>query len=549
MQIGKIHAPAGTGKTREIIGIMTKALNHAAVGGDVTRLGFSTLTRKGRQEAAERAAAAWGVSDTYLKKEGYFGTTHAVAYRALGVSCAEIIGGGGKDDQDWFRRLLGVDLRAEVDDDGMVTFEGDPEFQGALWAWHLARTTMRPVRDVLNDLYYEGARVPTPGETNAVIKRYEEAKKRDHRIDFDDLLGRFAGVNFTLEGVEECRPDGDVPDSVVGWCFDEAQDSSKLLVRSQKRLLTGDSVEWCWLAADVFQSVHQWNGADPSLFLNWPADKVKTLSQSFRCPAPIVDLGEACLRRLRDEYIDRHVVPADHKGEICRPYDIEDAMDDLSPSTNTLVLSRTNRCATRVKAQLRERDIPHIDIRSADEPNSATIARAAVIRLARGEAVSATDVAAMHQLFRYNAGGVQLLANGCKKTWKKSLGKPMSLRLNDLGVAGATEHLVQAIASGTWTRFDEKGAKFVRMAEKWGLDAVVRPQVKVGTIHASKGTEADHVVLCTGSTRQITQQVYDSTARYHEECRVEYTAVTRTKRKLTLAPDLSTRHQMDVLEL
>ena len=549
MLTGKIHAPAGTGKTWEITRIMTEALRHDAVGGDVTRLGFSTLTRKGRQEAAERAAAAWGVSAAYLQKEGFFRTTHAVAFNALGVSCSDIIGGGGKDDQDWFERLLGVDLRAEVDDDGMVTFEGDPDCRGALWAWHLSRTTMRPVQDVLNDLYYEGATVPPPGEAIAIIGRYEEAKKKDRRIDFNDLLGRFAGVNFTPAGPQQCCPDGAVPNHVVGWCFDEAQDSSKLLVLAQKRLLTGKSVQWCWLAADVFQSVHQWNGADPFLFLNWPADKVKTLCQSFRCPAPIVSLGEKCLRRLQDDYIDRQVLPADHEGEVSLAYDVEDAMDGLSPSTNTLVLSRTNRSVSRLKAMLYERDIPFVDLRNADEPNSSAIARAAVVRLARGEAISMTDVVAIHRLFRYNAGGVQLLANGCKQTWKKRISSPMSLRLQDLHVAGATEHLIDAIASGTWTRFDEKGARFVRMTEKWGLDAVRRPQVKVGTVHASKGTEADHVVLCTGSTRQIKQQLYESQARYHEECRVEYTAVTRTKHKLTLAPDLSTRHQMDVLDL
>jgi len=549
MQTGKIHAPAGTGKTWEITRIMTEALRHDAVGGDVTRLGFSTLTRKGRQEAAERAAAEWGVPVAYLQKEGFFRTTHAVAFNALGVLNTEIIGGGGKSDEDWFAKFMGVDLRAESDEDGMVTFEGDRDCRGALWAWHLARTTMRPVRDVLNDLYYEGAMVPPPGEALAIIQRYEDAKKRDRRTDFDDLLGRFAGVTFTPAGPEQRDPDGAVPNHVVGWCFDEAQDSSKLLVLAQKRLLTGDSVQWCWLAADVFQSIHQWNGADPSLFLNWPADKVKTLSQSFRCPAPIVRLGEKCLRRLQGDYIDRKVLPADHDGEISVAYDLEDAMNGLSPSTDTLVLSRTNHSVSRLKAMLHERDIPFVDLRNADEPKSSAIARAAVVRLARGEAISAPDVIAIHRLFRYNAGGVQLLANGCKKTWKKRIGSPVSLRLHDLHVAGATEHLVQAIATGTWTRFDEKGARFVRMTEKWGLDAVVRPQVKVGTIHASKGAEGVHVVLCTGSTKQIKKQSLESEVRYHEECRVEYTAVTRTKQKLTLAPDLSNRYQMDVLDL
>jgi DNA helicase-2/ATP-dependent DNA helicase PcrA len=549
MQTGKIHAPAGSGKTTRLIQILTEALERPEVGGDVTRLGFSTFTRKGRQEAAQRAASAWGVPVAVLEQEGYFKTAHSVAFHALGASCGEIIGGNGKETQEWFAKRLAVDLQAEIDEDGIVSFKGDPDFQGALWAWHLARMTMRPVKNILHDLYREGARIPSPSEVIALIGRYEKAKKQDGLTDFDDLLARFAGVGFSMDGPEECDPQGHVPNSVVGWIFDEAQDSSNLLVRAQKRLLTGKSVKWNWVAGDVFQAIHRWNGADPSLFLTWPADRQVTLSQSFRCPPPIVKLGERCLRRLGADYIDRQVIPAEREGEICHAYDIEQALADVSASTSTLVLARTNQNAMRLKDMLKERDIPFEDIRNAGEPNSATIARAAVLRLAQGDEVSSSDVAAILQLFPYKHGGVQLLAGGCKKSWKTRIDKPTSLRLNDLGAAGATEDLVKAISDGSWKRFDENHARFVRIAKKWGLEAAVRPKIKVGTCHAAKGAEADHVVLCTGSTPQISRQIDDSKARYQEECRVEYTAVTRTRCKLTLARDLSTRHQMEVLDL
>ncbi len=549
MKTAKLIGAAGVGKTTEILRIMTLALGSHEVAGDPTRLGFTTLTRIGRAEAATRAARDWGVPVGYLEKEGYFRTTHSIAFRAVGASSDEIIGGGDHDEQAWFEKRLGAKVATTFDDDGIVEFEGDRDCQAALMAWHLARARLQPLNVVIQYLYATGAYLPPPGEVLGIVQRYEDAKQRDRRIDFDDLLGRFAGIRFSVAGPEQCEPDGAVPDEVVGWFFDEAQDSSALLVAAQKRLLTGASVQWCWISADPLQAVHTWNGADPSLFLNWPADKERQLSQSYRCPEPIVKLGERCLRRLGNAYFDRKVMPAAHAGEVCSMYDVEDAIDAVSPSTSTLVLARTNKHVRRIEAMLAERDVPFDGIKPDAEPNSKKQARAALFRLSQGEKVSTVDIGPILHLFNYKAGDTRLLADGCRDAWKKRHPKPDSVRLQDLGGIGATDDLIAAIASGKWTRFDPPGQDFVRVAEKWGAENVLRPKVKVGTIHASKGTEADHVVFCAGSSRPIYEQKDESKDRYHEECRLEYTAVTRARYRLTIAPDLRSKFQMDIVDL
>jgi superfamily I DNA/RNA helicase len=416
-------------------------------------------------------------------------------------------------------------------------------------AWHLARARLQPLSDVIHYLYATGAYLPAPGEVMGIVQRYEDAKQRDRRIDFDDLLGRFAGIRFSLAGPEQCEPVGEVPDNVVGWFFDEAQDSSALLVAAQKRLLTGASVRWCWLGADPFQAVHTWNGADPSLFLNWPADKERSLTQSFRCPEPIIKLGERCLRQLGDTYYDRQVAPATHDGEVCSMYDVEDAIDAVSPSTSTLVLARTNKHVRQLEKLLAKRDVPYQGIKPDAEPNAKKQARAALLRLSLGETVPQVDIGPILHLFNYKVGDTRLLADGCRDAWKKRHPKPDSVRLQDLGGIGATADLIAAIASGKWTQFDPRGQDFVRMARKWGAESVLRPKVKVGTIHASKGTEADHVVFCAGSSRPIYEQQDESKDRYDEECRLEYTAVTRTRHRLTVAPDLKSKFQMNIADL
>jgi cytochrome c oxidase assembly protein subunit 15 len=47
-------------------------------------------------------------------------------------------------------------------------------------------------------------------------------------------------------GPEMVTPEGLVPDTVVGWIFDEAQDASRLLDMACQRLLTGDACKWAW---------------------------------------------------------------------------------------------------------------------------------------------------------------------------------------------------------------------------------------------------------------------------------------------------------------
>ena len=547
MQTAKLFGAAGVGKTSEIQRFMTDALSSPLVAGDPRRLGFTTLTKIGRQEASSRVGQAWGVSQRYLEKEGYFRTTHSIAFNQLGVTPGDIIGGGGEDDAAWFQKHFGYEVHARFDEDGIPEFGGDPEYQACLMAWHIARATLRPLAEVLNALYDESPCAPQPGTAVSFVRRYEAAKAQDGRLDFDDMLGRFCGVTFTVEGPQDVPPEGDVPDEVVGWCFDEAQDASALLFRAQNRLLTGRSVRWCWICADPFQAVHTWNGADPSLFLNWQADKEKLLSKSYRCPAPIIKLGETCLRRLGKNYIDRKVIPADHDGSVCHAYDIEEAIAGVSPTSDTLILARTNNHVRRIMGMLKDQGTPFREVKNAAEPSNKALGRAAVIKLSAGDSVSSLSVRRILHLFPYKAGDVCLWTNGSRKAWDAS---PPSVtadfRLADLRTVGATDDLLNAISNGTWTRFDEGGSRFVRTVKQWGEEVALKPKVRVGTVHASKGTESDHVIFCTGSSRPIYERKEASKARFQEECRIEYTAVTRARRKLTLASDMNSRYQMEI---
>ena len=66
------------------------------------------------------------------------------------------------------------------------------------------------------------------------------------------------------------------------------------------------------------------------------------------------------------------------------------------------------------------------------------------------------------------------------------------------------------------------------MGEKLSKDA----RVKLSTIHAAKGGEADNVLLILDNTKTIREASEKSIEKFDEEHRVWYVGVTRTKQNL-----------------
>ena len=58
------------------------------------------------------------------------------------------------------------------------------------------------------------------------------------------------------------------------------------------------------------------------------------------------------------------------------------------------------------------------------------------------------------------------------------------------------------------------------------------PRVKLSTIHAAKGGEADNVLLILDNTKTIREAIEKSHDKEDEENRVWYVGVTRTKQNL-----------------
>jgi len=549
MQAARVIGGAGTGKTSMMIGIMEKAMDRPEVAGNPFALGFSSFTRAARAEASGRAAAAWNVRQGDLERNGWFRTCHSVSFRVLGLSKGEVLGGGREDDK-WVSEALGSDVQASFDEDegGIAVYTGDPVAAASLNYWSMARSMVVPLREVV-----EADRSPDAPPAGEVIKRieaYETAKRLDGRTDFTDMLCRFVGVrNVPAIGPEMVTPEGMVPDSVVGWIFDEAQDASRLLDMACRRLVTGESCRWAWLVGDPYQVLYSWAGASSEYFMGWDVGRnQRVMPKSYRCAAPILALGERCLQRLGADYWDRGIAPADHDGEVIESDNFEDDLADISPADETLVIARTNRQVGKIAAILDDVGVPFRRVKAKQGSYNRDLGMAGLWKLQHGLAATKEEWGhAIEILPSKTTDGRTWLVRGSKSKWTQGLSDRYDLLFPEhLPEVGATDHLRGAISSGEWSGLADGGTKWYAAAKRYGFEAVASPKVRIGTIHAVKGQEADNVIVLTSQGRRIADSENDDPARFAEERRIEYVAVTRARRKLTIAHDPRERYRMEM---
>ncbi|HMD46353.1 MAG TPA: ATP-dependent helicase [Acidimicrobiales bacterium] len=136
-------------------------------------------------------------------------------------------------------------------------------------------------------------RTTVPTSTVAELYlRYEERKRRQRMLDFDDLLWSCADV---LEGDPRFA-------DAVRWRFrhlyvDEMQDVNPAQFRLL-RLLCGDDPD-LFVVGDPNQSVYGWNGADPTLLdsleTELPGCRCLRLDENHRCSPQVVAVAAAAL--------------------------------------------------------------------------------------------------------------------------------------------------------------------------------------------------------------------------------------------------------------
>jgi len=273
-------------------------------------------------------------------------------------------------------------------------------------------------------------------------------------------------------------------------------------------------------------------GSSSSCFLGWPASKERIMSKSYRCPRPILELGERCLRRMHNGYFDRKVEPADHSGTI-NECGIDAAISQARPDEEWLFLARTNHDAVRLIASLGAAGKPARWVKQTDDTTARATGLKALYALEKGKHVSGHEWARAIELIPTVAKAKEpMLTRGTKTGWAKAhVDEHDVIFGDDLESVGATPELVKRIASGAWCGLINGGEQWRRHAETWGDDLASKSGIRVGTIHSAKGMEADNVALLTTITQRVEKSMEDRDT-HDEEHRLAYVGVTRAKKNL-----------------
>lgn len=541
-KITRLIGTAGSGKTAWLMETLNKIKEERRI--SPYSIVYTSFTRAARLEASSRAASMWGIDSASLQKLGWWRTTHSTAYKLLGD--VEMLPRGGRQLTDWLSRALGQTTRAITGEigGGLSVYDGGRSpADYAMTAWHIARLSMLPVHEVLSRQRRFDPYVPSTSVCVRLIERYERQKSRDGLTDYTDLLMRWGGVSQRPgEAPTRCAPQGDDPEDVRVLVVDECQDASALVAVCQQRIQNLPSIEEVYLAGDPWQSIYGWSGSRPSIFLEWPGvTEQVVMPRSWRCPEAVFSLGQAQLRRQRSGYTEYDIKPAGHEGSVRRCGSPAQVARLLSADSDTLVLARTHRGLEPWRDALRKARVPF----SSTESDDAQQLRDACLLLRnieRGQVVQSERLAAA-----IDAIPAKLLERGVKAAWKRGEFSDVDAIVpGHLEAVGLSSVGVTAIQAGTWVSEVRGATEWAAAAREYGEEVATRPRVRLSTIHAAKGLEADTVVLSTSSSRRIQEAASLDRDSHDEECRVSYVAVTRARRNLIITGDPLNQWRMRV---
>lgn len=487
-----VIGPPGCGKTTHMMRLVEEEISR---GTDPRRIGFLTFTRRGAGEGISRACSRFGLRPGDLPN---FRTLHSLCFRWLGITRSEVLAGSSLlEFADW----VGTRVSLERRDDGTAGYEQGDRI---LHMINVARGRCIPLRQLYDE---DDDQLPW-SEVSRVSRALAEYKRARHLLDYADFLSEFLryapriGLDVLL--------------------VDEAQDLSLLQWRVIEHLAA--SCRRLVVCGDDDQSIFVWAGADASYLIDMRgADS--TLGQSWRVPRAIQDVANNVISRVRHRR-PKTWLPRDEAGQVDRCGLLQSGL--LSHGESVLVLAR-NDYVLREMAEPWLREEGHIYQRHgrASVPHDLVSAIDSWERLRRGEPILVQDARHVYKFINARGGG---LRRGYKRL--PGFGEDELVGLGDLRARGGL--LVgDVIWHEALDMIPPEDLSYILAVRRNGERILhnADPRIRVSTIHASKGGEADHVVLMT----ECAARTWDEYERNPEnEARVWYVAATRARKRLTI---------------
>lgn len=514
-----VVGPPGTGKTSTLLSHLERELG---AGVEPDKIAYVSFTRAARIEAASRAAKTLDCGpDDFV----WCRTIHSTAFRLLGLKPEDVF--HSKDLREFAEEHAYDFHRAEPPDEEeepmapQIVTDDDRLFAALGWA----RARMLP-QEI-------GARRGPYGveedQYALFLERYRAFKEQKRRLDFYDML-------------EECLR-CDVRPPVTRAIIDEAQDLSPLQVELVQRWF-GDC-ERVYVAGDDDQAIYGFSGADARWIIELAA-RVPTqiLQQSYRVPRLAYEVARQIIESNKSR-VQKKYAPRPGEGDMA-VLTREELVDAINEDEETFILGRHWRGVRSFAKLLRERGIAFAVER---HPNLSPLGASAALRAYRAarslqarKAIPGTTFLAMLGQIPSGKHGGGLLPRGAKKQAKERQGEHVTLdTMRQQGLHRLADYILRAGPRALIRMPKDLLAAFEALEKRYGR-IPTKPHVTAMSMHASKGREADTVIVLPELSRAAHQDyTFGDQRDFESENRVAYVAVTRTRNRLLVAESESRR--------
>ncbi len=490
-------ASAGTGKTTTLMNLLTDCLDKTTP----DKICFTTFTKAGATEAIERAL----VKNTEYSQNDFkaFSTLHAFCYRR--ITRKQML-----NYQDY--KLLGeltnypiTGSAAYSSKDGFVynSNAGDR----ILYYDSLVRNLKTSSENVLNSQI--GNRITTD-QLDEFMAFYKDFKIKKNKYDFTDQLEAYLdnGINTGYDYV----------------FVDEAQDLSPLQWDVIDKI-SKDTKE-VYIAGDDKQSIFKFAGGDPSSLINKEGKRI-VLDTSYRLPKPVLDYSQKIADQITEKQ-DYTVQSTKDRGSVNQIRSFTDL--DFNKGTWFLLCRNKAHMDIYEHALMRKKQL-FVSSSSHSLFNDKQIKYIKMWeQLRKGYKLKVSDIKVLYNDFLPSG---KVVARGSKKLINS---------MPDNEMFDKTE-LVNNFGLKTTTKWD-KVFKLPDITTEVLLKAEANNKldaagdVVISTIHATKGKEADNVVILP----DITETTYKAMLKdMDNEHRVFYVAATRARENLYIMTPLTKR--------
>lgn len=515
-----IIAGPGVGKTTELLNRVEKALLEGVPPVEIAFFSFSTTAVN---EGLDRIIKRMNYKKNNFR---YFKTLHAMAFSLLGLDTKQIISYGlmrqfAKENE---LKLNSIDYKT-----GVARYQTPDSI--LLSQIDSARLLGMTVREFFIKQHIDNVSI---AHAEDIAAKYQKFKMANGVIDFTDML------LFANESVQ------DTPHFRYMF-IDEAQDLSTQQWKFVEKMATNaDNVV---IVGDERQAIAEFAGADVDYFLKVKGTLTE-LNRSYRVPRKIFNLArkiEKKMIKVRDSvWYPRGADPgeADADGEIIRVNNLP--IREMARGT-WAVLTRTNSQLTEFKEYMMQNChlLPAFFLVDGQPPIDEEIFKAISIF----EGVTTKIDISKYDFILPDANDSEEKARK-KVRYINLMKKFMSSKAP--GTAELDTVFMHRFDYKNWTDAFDK----VPLAERRYIAAILpvykkhpdafdKAKIRLSTIHSSKGTEADNVVLYTS----LTSKVYNEWKRFagtdDTEAKVLFVGVTRARKRLYLLGDKKAKYSYE----